>query len=57
MTSVHINVFVSPDDFEQARQSAEDIAEAVKATVSKSYPDAEVHVNLSTGEYFGSAEK
>lgn len=57
MTSVNINVSVAPDDFEQARQSAKDIAEVVKSTVSKSYPDVEVYVTLSTGQTFSSAEK
>lgn len=51
-TSVNINVSVEPDDFEKARQSVEDVAEAVKSTVSKSYPTASVTVYISTSQYF-----
>ncbi len=51
-TSVNINVSVAPDDFEQARQSADYLAEAVKSTVTKSYPTASVSVYISTSQYF-----
>lgn len=55
-TYIGINIQVDPDEFQQVREAAKQLADEVKELSVKSIPNANVSVILNTVEAFNDTE-